>query len=99
MAGVLVCPFCRMREREVAGDGTSAFLGEGDEEAYECPCGAVAFRSANLQRGIRQEEARALETVRACVGAGPNVPIEMKWNTTVETGTPARPGSASRQVP
>jgi CheY-like chemotaxis protein len=90
MASVLVCPFCRTREPEVAADGSSAFLGEGDEEAYECPCGAVAFRSPNLQRGVRQEEARALETVRACVGAGPSVPIEMKWNATVETGTPAR---------
>ena len=90
MASVLVCPFCRMREREVAGDGTSAFLGEGDEEAYECACGAVAFRSPDLQRGVRQEHVEALEQVRACVGAGTSVPIEMKWNTTLGSETPTR---------
>ncbi len=91
MASVLACPFCRTRELEVAEDGVSAFLGEGtDEEAYECPCGAMAFRSATLQRGVRQQQSQALELVRGCVGAGPSVLTEMKWNATVETNTPTR---------
>lgn len=90
MESMLVCPFCRTHEREVAADGTLAFLGAGDEEVYECPCGAVAFRSANLQRGVRQERPETLEQVRACVGAGPSVLTEMKWNATVETPTPTR---------
>ena len=90
MASMLVCPFCRTRERELPEDGTSTFLGEGDEKAYECPCGAVAFRSAHLQGAVRQKRPEALELVRACVGAGPSVLTEMKWNATVETATPTR---------
>ena len=90
MASVLVCPFCRAREYEVAEDGTLAFLGEGDEEANECPCGAVAFRSADLQRAVRLEHVEAMEHVRACVGAGASVPIEMKWNVTLEAQPPTR---------
>ena len=90
MRSMLACPFCRLREPAVAEDGASAFRGAGDEEAYECACGAVAFRSPDLQRRVRQEQADALEHVRACVGTSGRVPLEMKWNTILESEPPIR---------
>lgn len=88
MASEIVCPFCGARSPLVDAAGRLLFHTDGSVAHYRCPCGAVAFHSPWIRKGVPWGEREAVETVRGHLGVGPMVGLVMSWGWITETDPP-----------